>query len=180
MSSNNLVHELFPDPNKRGVVMEPVCWDLEFHIWRLLLSHLSTQTSLDIFYSSALGFQDKKPRMNRSFLLNNSKFANQTVAIAGEAPGVITYDFPNDSRHIMRGVLSNTAKLKKEQMLTSLVTNNIPDEAQKELVPLIESENQDWFAFVFAQMLSQLGTGLTAQERIQLIDNLIWFRENFR
>lgn len=160
--------------------MEPVCWDLELHIWRLLLSHISKQTSLDLFYAVAAGFQDKKPRMNRSFLLSNSKFANQTVAVSGETPGVITYDFPDSGKHIMRTVLANTTRLKKEQMLASMDKAGLPSLQKAELQPLIESQDQDWFATVFVEMLSMVGVGLTVDERVQLHANLIWFRDNFR
>lgn len=180
MSSSNLVHELFPDPNKRAVVMEPVCWDLELHIWRLLLNAISTQTSLDLFYSSAVGFQDKRPRMNRSFLLNNSKFANQTVAVTGETPGIITYDFPPNDKYIMRAVLANSTRLNRDTMLASLDKQQVIKPIQNELVPLIESQDQDWFASVFVAMLPYAGVGLSVAERTQLMDNLIWFRQNFR
>lgn len=160
--------------------MEPVCWNLEFHIWQLLLKHLADQTSLDLFYASAVGFQDKKPRMNRSFLLWNSHFANQTVAVAGDTPGVITYDFPNADRHIMRAVLSDTAKLDRSSMLQSLSIRSIDPQVAAELIPLIESQDQDWFASVFATMLTQVGVGLSPEERTQLIENLTWFRQTFR
>lgn len=160
--------------------MEPVCWDLELHIWRLLLSSVSTQTSLDLFYSSAVGFQDKKPRMNRSFLLKNSTFANQTVALTGETPGVITYDFPNSDRHIMRAVLSDSARLDRDVMAASLDKHQIIKPIQRELLPLIESQDQDWFASVFVAMLPYAGVGLSVTERTQLIDNLTWFRQHFR
>lgn len=180
MSSSNLVHELFPDPAKRGLVMEPVCWDLEFHIWRLLLNAISTNTSLDLFYTTAVGFQDKKPRMNRSFLLHNSKFANQTVAVAGETPGVITYDFPPDDKYIMRAVLADSSRLNKPSMIKSLDKSQIYSPIQNELVALIESQDRDWFASLFVAMLPHVGIGLSVAERTQLMDNMIWFRETFR
>lgn len=160
--------------------MEPVCWDLEFHIWRLLLNSIATNTSLDLFYSSALGFQDKKPRMNRSFLLHNSKFANQTVAVTGETPGVITYDFPPDDKYIMRAVLADSARLNKTAMLSSLDKSSVAPQVKNELLPLIESQDRDWFACVFVAMLPHVGVGLSTSERTQLMDNLIWFRESFR
>jgi len=180
MSSSNLVRELFPDPAKRGLVMEPVCWDLELHIWRLLLSLIATNTSLDLFNSSALGFQDKKPRMNRSFLLHNSQFANQTVAVAGETPGVITYDFPPDDRYIMRAVLADSTRFNRSSMQNSLDKSPALPSVKKELLPLIENRDRDWFASVFVAMLPHVGVGLSTSERTQLMDNLIWFRESFR
>ena len=177
--SSNLTKELFPNPDKRGVIMEPVCGELEIHIWRLLLDHLVSGEPLPLAESTALGFQDKISRKNSAFLLHNSHFKNQRVAIKGETPGVITYDFPSSNTHIMRGILGSTKRTTRTRMLESLQKRNIPDSKQAIITPEIEKTDELWFTNVFLTMLTQVGVGLSVQERSQLIANIEWFHQNY-
>jgi hypothetical protein len=178
MTQSSLTTSLFPNPEKRGVIMEPVCWDLEFHIWRLLLDHIISGEPLPLVETQAKGFQDKKTYTNTSFLLHNSHFKNQTVALQGDTPGVITYDFPQNDRYIMRAILANTRKLKKEKMVTSL--QGLPEESKQLISQEIENTDELWFGSVFVTMLSQVGVGLTVPEITQLIENLHWFHQQYR
>ncbi|MDH5533349.1 MAG: aminotransferase class IV [Candidatus Pacebacteria bacterium] len=181
MSKTNLIPEMFPDPAKRGVIMEPVCGELEIHIWRLLLDHLASGEALPLLDKSAVGFQDKTPRTNKTFLLHNSEFKNQQVAVTGETPGVITYDFPDDSpTHIMRGIIGGTNRITRTRMLESLQKRHIPVEKQAIIIPEIEKTDELWFTSVFLTMLTQVGVGLSVQEREQLIANIEWFHQNYR
>ena len=178
--ASNLTRELFPDPNKRAVVMEPVCWDLELHIWKLLLDHLASGEKLPIINSTAVGFQDKKPRSNTSVLLHNSLFKNHQFTLKGETPGVITYDFPNSDTYIMRGILGGTERITRTRMLESLQKRQIPQEKQDIIIPEIEKTDELWFTNVFLTMLTQVGVGLSIQERAQLVANIEWFHTNYR
>lgn len=179
MAQSNLSNLIFPDPEKRGVVMEPVCGDLEIHIWRLLLDLLASGEELELYNTRAIGFQDHQKRENQTFRLYNSHFKNQRVALSGETPGIITYDFPEAGSYIMRAILGGTKRLNRTSMLRSLQKRNIPEATQKVLIPEIKKTDDMWFANLFLIMLTKVGVNLSIKEREQLIANINWFRLNY-
>lgn len=176
----NLPTVIFPDPEKRGIVMEPVCRDLELHIWRLLLDHLASGVPLTLQDARMVGFQDKKIYTNQGFHLTNSEFKSQKVAVTGDTPGIITHEFPNSGTHIMRGILGGTQRLNRTTMLESLQKRNVAEGKQAILIPEIEKTDEMWFANLFLVMLSQVGVDLSIKDREQLLANIEWFAKNYR
>jgi hypothetical protein len=176
----NLTTEIFPNPELRGIVMLPVCWDLELHIWRLLLDHMVSGIPLTTEETTMLGFQDRQLYSNTTFHLKNSEHKSQKVAIKGDTPGVITHKFPNDGTHIMRGILGNTKRLNKTRMLESLQKRKISEEQQAIIIPEIMKTDDLWFTSVFLTMLTQVGVSLSVKEREQLIVNIEWFAQNYQ
>lgn len=175
----NLTHDLFPDPLRRGIVIEPVCMDIEFHIWRLLLDLIARGENLNLTNRTSRGFQDGIPRQNQTFLLHNSKFGNQQVAVTGDTPSVITFDFPGKGTYIMRSILGESIKLSRAEMLKSLIKRKLNQEKQDLIRSEIEKAGDLWFANVFLVMLSQAGLNLTSDEQNQLMANIRWFNQTF-
>lgn len=180
MIDSNFSPVIFPDPEKRGIIMEPVCWDLELHIWRLLLDHIASGQPFDLQDTTMTGFQDKQSYTNQAFPLTNSKFKTQTVSVTGDTPGVITHRFPTSGNHIMRGILGGTKRIQRTRMLESLQKRQIPEDKQAILIPEIERSDDLWFMHLFMTMLTQVGVGLSVKEREQLMANIEWFAGQYQ
>ena len=153
--------------------------DIEFHIWRLLLDLIARDENLKLAHRFSRGFQDGVSRQNQTFLLNNSKFATQQIAVTGDTPGVVTFDFPSKGTYIMRAILGDSIKLNKAQMLRSLIKSGLDQKKQDALCSEIEKTGNLWFANVFLVMLDQAGLSLTSVEKNQLMANIRWFNQEF-
>jgi hypothetical protein len=182
-TSPNLTKEQFPGEGQRAIYMEPMCWDIELHIWRLLLDYIASGEPFELADVTAFGFQNKEEYTSKSFSLNNFKLkgitANHIVAVTGETPGIVSYEYPTSGRYIMRSIIGNSKRFNRTTMLESLRKRNIPEITQEILIPEIEKKDDMWFANLFVVMLSQVGIGLSIQEREQLMVNIEWFAQNY-
>jgi len=177
LSSTNLSKEMFPDPNKRGLFISPVCPDIEILAWNLLLSTLDQSKKLKLQKVTTIGFQNKRKDNNTLFKLTNSK--NQGIIVMGETPGLVTHNFPSAGMYTMRGLLGYNPRLKKDQMIASVEKRKIKSSTQREIISKIDNDQEFWFVNVFTTMLAKVGVRLSKKEEKQMISNIEWFYTNY-
>lgn len=180
MLKSNLTKEMFPNPQQRSVVMEPVCHDIEIHIWRLLFDALQNKQRLKIERKKAVGFQDKKTRVNQTFWLDNSQFKKQHITVKGATPGLVLYEFPQPSGlHIMRGILTGNPRLDRDRMTQSVERAPLSKGVKRELSQQINSQSDFWYIQLILTLLEQNRVRLSRKDKLQFTANTQWFNENF-